>query len=274
MGAVFLPLLTSRRKGETMSTTAHLNLPMIAAAQSQKHVTHNEALALLDVVVQLSVISNSVTNPPADPAEGARYIVPAGAAGDFAGHENQIAAFSAGAWVFLTPGTGWATWIESAETMQVYSAGTWGSFSSVAGLGTDPGTGGLAFQQEKTVLSETDHGAQSQFVTIEEELNLAGSSVQSSVVIPNRAIVFCVSSRTVEAVTGVWQYHVGISGEPEKFGGYMGIAEGANNAGVIGPQPFYSDSPVVITAHGDTGSFSGGKIRIALHYLLPVTPQS
>ncbi|NNC01095.1 DUF2793 domain-containing protein, partial [Corallococcus exiguus] len=30
-----------------MSSTTHLNLPLLAAAQAQKHVTHNEALALL-----------------------------------------------------------------------------------------------------------------------------------------------------------------------------------------------------------------------------------
>ena len=247
---------------------------MIAAAQSQKHVTHNEAIELLDLVVQLSVISNSVMNPPAASAEGARYIVPAGATGDFAGHENELAAFSGGAWVFIEPGTGWAAWVESLNGMQVYSGSAWGGLASVAGLGTDPGTGGLAFQQEATVLSETDHGAQSQFVTVEEELNLSGGSVQSSVVIPNRAIVFCVSSRTVEDVTGVWQYHVGIAGEAEKFGGYLGVAEGSRNAGVIGPQAFYNDTPLVITAHGDSGAFAGGRVRIALHYFLPVAPQS
>ncbi|KZL18144.1 DUF2793 domain-containing protein [Pseudovibrio sp. WM33] len=255
-----------------MSTTAHLNLPMIAAAQSQKHVTHNEALALLDVVVQLSVISNSVTNPPADPDEGARYIVPAGAAGDFAGHENQIAAFSAGAWEFHTPGTGWAAWIESLNDIQVYAEGMWGSMASVAGLGTDPATGGLAIQQEATVISETDHGAQSQFVTVDEELSLAGSSVDSSVLIPNRAIVFCVSTRTVEAVTGAASYDCGLAGEQSKFGGSLGAAVGSNNAGVIGPQAFYGDTAVRLTANG--GDFTGGKVRIALHYFLPVTPQS
>jgi len=36
-------------------TTAHLALPFIMAAQAQKHVTHNEALRILDGIVQLSV---------------------------------------------------------------------------------------------------------------------------------------------------------------------------------------------------------------------------
>ena len=36
-------------------TTTHLGLPLIDAAQAQKHVPHNEALFLLDALTQLSV---------------------------------------------------------------------------------------------------------------------------------------------------------------------------------------------------------------------------
>jgi hypothetical protein len=38
-----------------MLYTTHLGLPLLAAAQAQKHVTHNEALVLADALVQLSV---------------------------------------------------------------------------------------------------------------------------------------------------------------------------------------------------------------------------
>ena len=37
-------------------TTTHLLLPYILAAQAQKHVTHNEALRILDGLVQLSAL--------------------------------------------------------------------------------------------------------------------------------------------------------------------------------------------------------------------------
>ena len=37
-------------------TTTHLALPYILAAQAQKHVTHNEALRLLDGLIQISVL--------------------------------------------------------------------------------------------------------------------------------------------------------------------------------------------------------------------------
>ena len=61
--------------------TPRLALPYLAAAQAQKHVTMNAALALLDGLVQTAVESRSVAAEPASPADGAIYILPAGASG-------------------------------------------------------------------------------------------------------------------------------------------------------------------------------------------------
>ena len=43
--------------------------------QNQKHITHNEALRMLDALVQLSVLDRDLSAPPDAPADGARYIV-------------------------------------------------------------------------------------------------------------------------------------------------------------------------------------------------------
>ena len=58
-----------------MDDTPNLGLPYIMAAQSQKHVTHNEAIRALDAIVQLSVLDRDLSTPPTTPADGARYIV-------------------------------------------------------------------------------------------------------------------------------------------------------------------------------------------------------
>jgi hypothetical protein len=50
-----------------MSETTHLLLPYLAAAQAQKHVTHNEALRLLDGLVQLAVLDRTAPRPPEAP---------------------------------------------------------------------------------------------------------------------------------------------------------------------------------------------------------------
>ena len=53
----------------------NLNLPLMQASQAQKHVTHNEALNILDTAAQLSVQSSSVTTPPVA-VDGDRYLFP------------------------------------------------------------------------------------------------------------------------------------------------------------------------------------------------------
>jgi len=42
--------------------------------------------------------------------------------------------------------------------------------------------------------------------------------------------------------------------------------------GVTGPQAFYTETPVILTANG--GNFTGGAARVAIYYLLPIAPQS
>ncbi|MBI2720353.1 MAG: DUF2793 domain-containing protein [Rhizobiales bacterium] len=81
-----------------MSETPLLGLPLIEAAQAQKHVTHNEALLQLDAAVHLSVVNRTSVAPPASPAEGDRYLVAASATGAWAGNSGKIAAWQAGAW--------------------------------------------------------------------------------------------------------------------------------------------------------------------------------
>ncbi|MBG0810594.1 DUF2793 domain-containing protein [Methylosinus sp. H3A] len=107
-----------------MTETIHLALPRIDAAQAQKHVTHNEALALLDAMTQLAVIEKR-TFPPTAPAEGDRYLVIATATGAFAGKEQNVAVRLAGGWVFLTPKAGWLAYVEAEQTTLLYDGSAW-----------------------------------------------------------------------------------------------------------------------------------------------------
>ena len=54
--------------------TPILALPYILPAQAQKHVSHNEALRLLDMLVQLAVQDRTRTSPPDHPTLGDRHI--------------------------------------------------------------------------------------------------------------------------------------------------------------------------------------------------------
>ena len=103
-----------------MSTTPHLALPLLAAAQAQKHVTHNEAIATLDALVHLSVVERNRTAAPAAATEGARYLVGPGASGVFAGHEGEIALFDLGTWRFLAPQAGWLAHVQAENILLVF----------------------------------------------------------------------------------------------------------------------------------------------------------
>ena len=105
--------------------TTHLLLPYILAAQAQKHVAHNEALRLLDGLVQLSVLDRDLTAPPGSLADGDRYIVASGATGDWASWDLNVALWTDGAWLRLPARTGWRAWVEDEGLLLVYDGADW-----------------------------------------------------------------------------------------------------------------------------------------------------
>ena len=126
-------------------TTSNLLLPYILAAQAQKHVTHNEALRLLDGLVQLSVLARDLITPPASPSEGERYIVASGATGDWAGWDLNVALWTGGAWLRLPPRAGWRAWVEDEGALLVYDGASWiGTTPSALQELTRIGLGGTA----------------------------------------------------------------------------------------------------------------------------------
>lgn len=106
-----------------------LELPLLQPAQAQKHVTHNEALRVLDILVQLTVVEFDATTPPASPVEGDVYAVGTGATGAWAGSAGLLAVYVDAGWQFHVPSAGWyATQASSAE-MRVFDGTTWTGLS-------------------------------------------------------------------------------------------------------------------------------------------------
>src|SRR5215213_4935395 len=108
-----------------MTETVHLKLPELAAAQAQKHVTHNEALVLLDALVQLSVISRTLSSPPSAPVQGDRYLIAASPTGDWAGHAGDLAFRQDGVWRFATPQAGWRLWSIAEGKLLAWNGTAW-----------------------------------------------------------------------------------------------------------------------------------------------------
>jgi hypothetical protein len=107
-----------------MPDTPLLSLPLLAASQAQKHVTHNEALLRLDALIHLSVISRSLAAPPAA-ADGDRYLVASSPSGAWAGQPGMVALAQAGGWVFITPRKGWRLWVEAEGRFLAFDGTQW-----------------------------------------------------------------------------------------------------------------------------------------------------
>ena len=106
-------------------TSPNLILPYIQPAQAQKHVTHNEALRILDALTQLAVLDRGQTVPPSDPDTGARHIVGAGATGVWAGRQNAVAVWDGAAWMFLAPRPGWRAHVTGTGIDVIWSGSVW-----------------------------------------------------------------------------------------------------------------------------------------------------
>lgn len=242
--------------------TAHLALPFLMAAQAQKHVTHNEALRLLDGITQLSVKSRSLTDPPVSPAEGDRYLPATGATGAWTGWAGSIAYWTDGAWMRLIPAPGWLAWVAGESLAIIWTGSGWVPMVSALGM--------IAQSASVTVAKAAQNSGTGMAVTEQVLSGLTGASRTSTIAIPARAIVLAVSCRTVTAITGATSFDCGIAGEPAKFGGALGAAAGSTNIGVIGPTAIYANTPIVLTARG--GNFTGGAVRIAIHTLTCTPP--
>ncbi len=105
-------------------TTPNLNLPYILPSQAMKHITHNEALQILDAATN-TVILATLTAPPATPAEGALYLIGPSATGTFAGKDGRLAFFIDGAWIFLVPRAGWRAWFATDGRTRVFDGTVW-----------------------------------------------------------------------------------------------------------------------------------------------------
>ena len=116
-----------------MTETPNLALPLIAAAQSQKHVTHNEALFALDTLLQCAVRDRDRASPPGSPQEGDRYIVAASPTGVWSGHAGEIACQDGGGWRFVVPKVGFVAYVVDEAILCLHDGGGWSPVASSLG---------------------------------------------------------------------------------------------------------------------------------------------
>ena len=108
-----------------MPNSPNLALPYIVANQAQKHVPHNDAITMIDGLLQMSVVSRSLNTPPVTFVDGNRFLIGAAPTAEWLGQAGLIAFRNAGLWQFLTPRKGWALWIEAENIFLIYDGVNW-----------------------------------------------------------------------------------------------------------------------------------------------------
>jgi hypothetical protein len=123
-----------------MDQTPRLTLSYVMPQQAQKHVSVNESLRRLDLLVQASVKSRTTTAQPANPADGDAYVLPSGKTGAAWSSMaiGAVAAFQDGAWTEYAPREGWRIWVEDSNEARVYDGADWAVYGSGGGSDTAP----------------------------------------------------------------------------------------------------------------------------------------
>jgi len=145
-----------------MSRTNRLDLPLLLASQADKHVTYNEAMLALDVCVQLTVASRTLSDPPLEPQDSTCYIPRAPATGAWSGLEDKLIAFQSGGWQLVPAKVGWLAWVLDEAINIRFNGSTWGSAPVVTSVNpidhvgintTADATNRLAVKSEAVLLS-------------------------------------------------------------------------------------------------------------------------
>lgn len=227
-----------------MTLSPNLSLPLLMAAQSQKHVTVNEALSLLDGVCQLSITEIGVDVPPPAPLPGQVWAVGPAPTGEWTGQGGRLALAVNGGWLFVAPQAGWRAWVASTGCLAVHDGNEW-----------QPGAVAVSAGGAATVAEvvETDHAVS------------AGTTSDTAPLIPAGSVVTAVTARVLSEITGsAASWRLGVAGSEDRYGTGYGLGAGSWARGLTGtPLAYYADTPLRLSAEG--GSFAGGTVRIAVH---------
>ena len=140
-------------------------------------------------------------------------------------------------------------------------------------VGADLGEARLHVQDGGSILAESPALARSALHILEEELTgLSGPSADTTIACPAGALLLAASVRVTDAVTGASGFDLGVASDPARFAAGLATSAGASHAGPAAPEPVTAATPARLTAAGS--NFTGGSVRVAIHYLAFDPPQS
>ncbi|MCJ8191785.1 DUF2793 domain-containing protein [Sphingomicrobium aestuariivivum] len=130
-----------------MTQTDRLELPTLSTGQAQKEITHNEALVLLDMLVQPVVEGAPLESPPAAAQAGECYLVAEAPSGEFDGQDGAMAILTGSGWRFVAAREGFRCLRRDGVGAFEYRSGQWvetgGSLASPAAAIEAPAGGSV-----------------------------------------------------------------------------------------------------------------------------------
>ena len=106
------------------NTTNRVLLPYILQSQSQKEVTHNASLDLIDALLQAACVSVGTNTPPGSPVAGDCYVIGSAPTGAWAGQAGKFTFYTTG-WNFISPWEGLTVWANDSNTLTTYDGANW-----------------------------------------------------------------------------------------------------------------------------------------------------
>jgi len=91
-------------------------------------VAVNEALNIMDMLLQCAVIDRNLATPPGSPADGDVYLVATSGTGAWSGKDGQIAGYYSG-WIFYTPSEGFTMRVLDENLWLGWNGSTWNTFT-------------------------------------------------------------------------------------------------------------------------------------------------
>lgn len=186
-------------------------MPYIATQQSQKEVTHNDALNALDYLVQPSVIDHTLATPPSSPSTGDSYVIASSPTGAWSGYANGVAAWYAG-WIIKMPETGWTVYTRSTNRVLYYTGSGWSTLSTpLMETTTTWNPGSISTSSGTTSSAVTMTGAAlGDFVLVSASYDLSGIQATAYVSAAN-TVKIRLNNLTGSSVTlgsGTWRIRV------------------------------------------------------------------
>jgi hypothetical protein len=245
-----------------MTYTNRLKLPLIDSGQSQKEITHNEALNMLDIFVNPVVQEINITSPPESPKPGQLYVIGQNATKEFVNHTNKIAQRLENSWRFIKPLKWLEVTLNKDGSKYKFNGESWQQVGSTLLPLID------STQIQNDYLIKKASGEYLQVLHLEEDRKLLGEYTETTIEIPHHTIVIAVNIRVLEEIEGCNSFSIGVAEDTKRYGSNLSCTKDTTNIGLTNsPLTYWNDTPIKLTA--DNNKFTGGIVKITIQLLKP-----